>query len=289
MTAITRASLIQRVRHEVGLFAGTPVWEDSSCSAANATSTITGATTGFWVKGDVGEFITDGDLFLVISETGGTITATRSYNGSTGAAHTTERVLKNPRYTRVEILNAVEQVIQSLPYPRIYKVVADTITPDPTSTVWYDVAAAALDLVNVTQRYGTSDAKVGLYGMNRRSGVYQVEMQRNLPTGLVASGVGIRFGQFYHASNTVNVNYAARITDGGTTSYDDLEEGDALTEAVIYGAVAHLEGALENRKPRKPRQDRETLRGAARAENKYNELINTAEQQLRETVPLLRK
>lgn len=286
MAAITKASMVQRIRYELGDFP----WEDPSCSAANATSTITGATTGKWVKGNVGEFVTDGDIFLTISETGGTITATRSYHGSTGASHSSERVLKEPRYFRVEILNAVEQIIQSLPYPRIYKKVADTITPTPASgTQWYDLAAAALDLIDVRQLYGTSDLKEGQYGLNRRF-ERQVQMRRNMTTTLAASGVGLNFPTgFYHPSNTVNVDYAARITDTGTASYDDLNEGDIVTEAVIFGAVAHLEEALENRKPRKPRQDRETLRGGALFRRKYEELLNLAEQELRETAPLLRK
>lgn len=282
MTAITRAAFVQRVRYEVG----DRPWEDSSCTAASASSTITGATTGYWVKGDIGEFITDGDLFLTISESGGTITATRSYWGSTGASHSSERVLKNPRYARVEILSAAEAVIQSLPYPRVYKKVADTITPTPTTAVWYDLAAGALDLIDVRQLYGTSDLKEGRYG--ERHSTFQVELRRNMTTTLAASGVGLRFSQFYHASNTINVDYAARLTDAGTTSFDDFDADEPITEALIFGTVAYLEGALENRKPRKPRHDRETLRGAALYERRYEDALAKHETMLRYSAPLMK-
>ena len=288
MTAITKANIVQRIRYELG----DRPWEDSSLSAASGSSTITGATTGFWVKGDIGEFADDGDTWLTISETGGTITATRSYWGSTGVAHTAIRGYKNPRYGYTEILNAIEATIQGkLPFPRIYKLVADTITPDvsdATPTTWYDLAAAAVDLIDVRQLYGTNDTKQGFFGL-RHSGK-PVELRRNMTSTLVASGVGVRFpGGFYHPTNTVNVDYAAKITDAGTTSYTDLNEGDAVTEAVIYATCAHLEAALENRKPRRPRQDRETLRGASVYENLYQEAIHRAEQELLATIPRMTK
>lgn len=287
--SLSQATLVQRIRYELG----DRPWEDDSLSAANATSTITSATTGDWAEGDIGEFLEDGDTFLTISETGGTITATRSYWGSTGAAHTAARVLKNPRYTFTEITNAISAVIQGkLPYPRVYKSTADTITPDvsdSTPTTWYDLAATAIDLIDVRQLYSTNDTKEGRFGL--RHSDKPVELRRNMTSTLVASTVGLRFpGGFYHPTNTVNVDFAAKITDtvaGG--NYSDLTDGDAVVEAVIYGTVAHLEGALENRKPRKPRQDRETLRGASWYENLYREAIHRAEQELLATIPRMTK
>lgn len=280
MAAITRAVAVQRVRRMLGDFP----WETTG-SAASSSSVVVVADGTDWAEGDVGEFEDDGEQFWVKSISTNDLTCVRGYNGTTAATQAaSSRILKNPRYGLIEIQNAIESVIQTLPYPRIYKVVADTVTPDPATTVWYDVAAPALDLVSVTQLYGTSDAKVGIY--NQRRSYYQARLQRNLPTGLVASGVGIQFSQFFHPTNTVRVNYAARITDAGTTSYDDLEDASLVTEAVLYGAVAYLEASLENRKPRRPRHDRETLRGASLFDRKFKETLNLAEQELRETSPL---
>ena len=280
--SLSQATLVQRVRWELG----DRPWEDSALTAASASSTITGATTGYWVKGDIGEFIEDGDTWLTISETTGTITATRSYDGSTGAAHTTKRGLKNPRYRYNEIVNAIESVIQDQLWPKAWKKVADTITPLSTTT-WYDLAAEARGLINVRQLYGTSDAKEGRYG--GRHSAYPVWFRRNMTTSLVTSGVGLRFpGGMYHASNTVNVDYAAKITDTiATSNYSDLSDGDAVVEAIIFGAVSHLEGALENRKPRKPRQDRETLRGAALYDRRFRDALARANQECKDTIPIM--
>lgn len=289
--ALAQTTLVQRVRYELG----DRPWEDSSCSAASASSTITGATTGFWVKGDIGEFVEDGDTFLTISEAAGTITATRSYWGSTGAAHSSARVLKSPRYTFTEITNAVSAVIQGSLWPRAYKSTADTITPDvsdATPTTWYDLAATALGIINARQLYGLNDTKEGRFTVTRhqaRDTFRRIRLGRNMTTSLVTSGVGVRFPDgFFHSTNTVNIDYAAKITDavsGG--GYSDLTDGDAVVEAVIFGAVAHLEGALENRKPRKPRQDRETLRGAAYYRRAFDEALARTEQELRDTIPVM--
>ena len=93
---------------------------------------------------------------------------------------------------------------------------------------------------------------------------------------------------FYHATNTVNVDYAAKITDSVTTaSYDDLTADDAVVEAIIFGVVSHLEGALENSKPRQPRQDRETLRGASMYDRKFEDALQRANQELRDTIPIM--
>jgi len=282
---LSQATLVQRIRYELG----DRPWEDSACTAASAVSTITGATTGQWAKGDIGEFLEDGDTFLTISETGGTITAERSYWGSTGAAHSTKRVLKNPRYTFTEITNAISAVIQDMLWPKVWKKVADTITPDPGVTLWYDLAADARALIKVLQPYGPSDSFVGFYGVRHHAP--RVIFERNLPTSIAASTVGVMFPNgFYHASNTVSIDYAAKITDTiATSSYSDLTDGDAVVEAVIYGAVSHLESALENRKPRKPRQDRETLRGAALYDRRFRDALNRANQECRDTIPQMRK
>ena len=282
MAAITQAALVNRVR----LLLGNQPWEDSSLTAASASSTITGATTGFWVKGDIGEFVDDGDTFLVISETGGTITATRSYWGSTGAAHTNIRVLKNPRYTFVEITNAISAVIQDQLWPKAWKKVGDTIAPSASDTTWYDLAADARGIIDARQLYGLNDKQEGIYG--ERHSIRQVELRRNMTSSLVSSTVGVRFpGGFYHPTNTVNIDYAAKITDTiATASYSDLADGEAVLEAIIYGVVSHLEGALENRKPRKPRHDRETLRGAALYDRRFQEALNRANTELRNTIPI---
>lgn len=281
--ALSQATLVARIRYEMRDFP----WEtlgtlttagDTGCDVTDGTD---------WAKGDVGEFIEDGDTILVQSIAANTLTVVRGYYGSTAAAHSSARLIKKPRHYFNEITNAISAVIQDRLWPWAWKSVADTVTPNTTST-WFDLAATARGLISVRQLYGTNDTKEGRYGPTRRYD-RRVVMQRNMTTSLVTSGVGLRFPDgFFHATNTINVDYAAKITDSVTSgSYDDFSDGDAIVEAIIFGVVSHLEGALENTKPRQPRQDRETLRGASLYDRKFNDALYRAHQELRDTIPIM--
>lgn len=282
--ALSRATLVQRIRYELG----DRPWETTG-SASSATSVVAVADGTDWAEGDIGEFQEDGDTFWTQSISGNDLTAVRSYWGSTGTSHAANsRIYKQPRYGFTEITNAIEAVIQERLWPWAWKKVSDTVTPASATKDWYDLASDALALIAVKQLYGDGRLE-GRYGDGRRVGTKRVYFRRNMNTTLVTSGVGLRFPDgFYHDTNTVNVDYAAKITDTVSTgSYSDLNDGDAVVEAIIYGAVAHLETALENRKPRKPRQDRETLRGAAIYERRFNEALQRAHHELRTTIPII--
>lgn len=282
--SLSQATLVQRIRWEQKDFP----WETTG-SAASSSSVVSVADGTDWGEGELGEFQDDGEIFYVKSISTNDLTCSRGYYGTTAATHASGRIVKRPRHFYYEIVNAISSVIQGqLMWPKVYKKVADSITPSPADTVWYDLAADALDLIDVRQLYGTSDTKEYRYGLRHDS--HKVVLRRNMTTSLATSGVGVSFpGGFIHPTNTVNIDYAARITDTvATNSYSDLTDGDALVEAVIYGAVAHLEGGLENSKPRKPRQDRETLRGAALYTQKFNDALNRAQADLRASMPLMR-
>ena len=282
--ALSQATLVQRIRFEQRDFPIT--YTGTLANAADTTLAVTDGTQ--FAVGDVVEFEADGDTCLVTAIVSNDLTVTRSYYGSTAAAHSATSFVKNPRHYFNEIVNAISSVIQSRLWPLAWIEVADTITPAPTTTTWYDLAATARGLISVRQLYGTSDTKQGFYGTTRRYD-RRVVIGRNMTTTLVASGTGLRFPDgFFHASNTVNVDYAAKITDvvsGG--NYSDLTDGDAIVEAIIFGVVSHLEGALENSKPRQPRQDRETLRGASMYDRKFEDALQRANQELRDTIPIM--
>lgn len=281
--SLSQATLVQRVRYELG----DRPWETTG-SAAGATGVVAVADGTDWSEGDIGEFVTDGDTFWVQSINVNDLTAVRSYWGSTGAAHgASSRIYKNPRYTFMEITNAITAVIQDRLWPHAWKKVADSITPSPTTTIWYDLAAPARALIRAVQQYGPSDLAVGFFGI--RHTAPRIVFERNLPAAICASGVGVQFPDgFYHASNDVAIDYAAKITATvGTGSYSDISDGDTVVEAIIYGAAAHLEAALENRKPRKPRQDRETLRGASMYESKFQDALARTTLELKDTIPMM--
>lgn len=282
--SLTQATLIQRIRWHLGDIP----WETTG-TTADATGDVTVADGDDWTEGDVGEFQSDGDTFLVRSKAGSDLVSVRSYYGSTGATHaTTGRVLKNPKYKFSEIANSIAEVIEyMLPWPRFYKVTADTVTPDPANKVWYDLAADALALVRVHQLYGASNQRDMQYGAFHKSP--RVTFKRGLPATLVASGVGVGFPDgFSHTTNTVFIDYAAKITSTiGTGAYSDFTAGDAIVSAIEYATVALLQGSLELRRLRHSAEDPDPLRGADVFNRLFVHAATAAEKELRQKNPLM--
>jgi hypothetical protein len=279
-----QATLVQRVRWYLG---DTP-WETTG-SASSSSSVVAVSDGTDWQEGDIGEFNNNGENFWVNSISSNNLTAVRGYYGSTAATQASGRVLKAPRYRYSEITNAASAVIKMLPYPRVYKVTADTITPAPTTTVWYDLAADALGIVRASQLFGSTSNEIAFYGQaNGKSGP-RILYKNGLPASLATSTVGVRFPDgFAHVSNTVSIDYAARVTDTiVTTNYSDFSDGEALTEAIIFGTVAMLETELELRKPRKPTAETSVARGASMFEDRFRRALHNAEKDIRQKNPLM--
>jgi hypothetical protein len=243
-----------------------------------------------WTEGNIGEFVEDGDTFYVRSISGADLNSTRSYYGSTGTTHTSgARILKDPKYRYNEIVNAISTVIQGyLPWPRIYKVTADTITPDATNTTWYDLAADALGIVSIYQLSDNTPKQLQTY--NEFHQYDRVTFKRNLPTTLCASGVGLRFPDgFLDQDNTVYINYAAKITDTvSATNYSDFSDGDAVTEAIILGAAQLLQRMLEVRKVRNSDNQPDYIRSGRDMNSLFQAALNTAEKEIRLKTPLVK-
>lgn len=283
------ATLVQRIRFHLGDLP----WETAGTAAS--TSSVIAVTDGTdWAEGDIMEIVDavtgTTEIVRVSSISSNNVTGVRGYYGSTAAAHvTSSRILKNPKYKDTEITNAISSTIQGfLPWPWVYKVVADAITPDVTNAQWYDLGADALALTSVYQLAGEDSTQVMQYGRFHHYG--RIVLKRNLPTSLVASGVGVAFPDgFLDASNTVYINYAAKITDTiATTSYSDFSDGDPVTEAIMYGTVALLQGSLELRKPRKGAQETDNLRSASYFNRIYHGALNQAANELRQKSPIMR-
>jgi hypothetical protein len=222
-----------------------------------------------------------------MSDEGSELAATRSYYGSTGAAHTQGRILKNPKYRYNEITNAISSVINfELPWPRIYKVASDSITPDTTKK-WYDLNAEAMGLVSVDQLSDSAPLARQRYGTFHKW--ERVKFERNLPTTLVASGVGVMFPDgFLDQDNVVYIQYASKVTDevlGG--AYQDFSAGEAVVEAIVLGSVALLQSALELRKGRHDAQDTDNLRSGSYFGQLYRKALASAEKEIRQRHPLM--
>jgi hypothetical protein len=262
-------------------------WETTG-DASSATSFVTVNDGTDWAEGDVGEF-DDGDTFWVRQPVAEELTSVRSYYGSTGAFHASgSRILKNPKYKHREITNAISSVINfELPFPRIYKVASDTITPDQSGTIWYDLDADALGLVSVEQLGDNIPVQRRRYGEFHKW--TRVRFERNLPTSLCASGVGLAFPDgFLDNDNTVYVTFAEKITDDTLAGeYLDFDAGDAVVEAIVLGSVALLQSALELRKPRKGAQETDNLRSGSYFGQLYKKALWTAEKEIRARYPLM--
>ena len=198
-----------------------------------------------WLAGDVGEF-QDGissDQFLVKVVAANNLTVKRGHNGTTAAAHSINiPVKKKGRFTEAQIRYALDQTINDL-WPFAWKIVTKDITPS-TTTVWFDMATDVIDLISVTQLSGPSGQYVSFFG-EKGSG-QAVRLEKNLPSTLVTSGVGISFPNgYFHPTNTIKANYRALITTTVSNgSYSDLSDG-LLADALAYGACARLVAAKD--------------------------------------------
>lgn len=229
--AVSSSALIPRVR----------TYLDERPFVTTATATTSGTTTVAvtdgtdWEEGAILEFQDNGEQVMVQSIAANNLTVVRGWNGTTAQSHSSIQAFRDPQYTYQNVSQCIDSAVRRL-WPYAWKATDDTVTPLSDGTVWYDLAAGALALIEVNQRYGSSNQKLGTFGDGRES--RQVIFKVNMPTALVTSGVGVSFPDgFYHSSNTVNIKYAAYIT--GSSDIEDT--GDlAVTDAVIYGALARL-------------------------------------------------
>lgn len=230
--AVSTTALIPRVRTYLD---ERPFVTTASAASASSVVAVTAGTD--WEEGAILEFQNNGEQALVRSISSNDLTCVRGWNGTTAATQASGQGWRDPQYTYDNINKCLASAVRRL-WPYAWKSSPDTITPDTVDPIqtWYDLDENALALINVAQRYGTSDLKLGIFGDGRDA--RQVVFERNLPTGLVTSGVGLRFPQgFYHATNAVAVNFAAAIT--GTTDIED-SGSLAVADAVIFGALGRL-------------------------------------------------
>lgn len=232
-------ALIQRVRNILG----DRPWETTVAEAVDTSETDIdlGSTATYedFAEGDILEI--NDEVWRVYTSTDAatdTITVLRAYDGSTAASHASgDRLIKNPTWSRVQIVEAIDESILSL-WPYVWKQASDTVTPDTTSQ-WYDLNANVMGITQVYQLYGPSDTYVGFYGAKRS--YKPLMIRRDLPAAIAASGIGIRFPHgYYHNSNTITIYYRAKLTTTiATSAYSDVDDG-VLSELVAYTAASRL-------------------------------------------------
>jgi hypothetical protein len=240
-----KADLIQDIRHMVQ---DNP-WETTSSTTDQGTTVVV-PDPEKWAVGDIGEWSfsgTEGGEQFLVQDNTVDLTVLRGYNGTTKENHTSgDRVVKNPRFSVIQITDSIDRVVNGL-YPSAWKKVESTVTPNTTS-IWFDSGLTGsdvtgmIDLIRGQQRYGTSGELVGAFGgfvfsMANLPFAYE----QNLPSALVSSTVGVRFpGGFHHSSNAVTIQWRAKITSEVTAdAYDDIDEG-LLSECIANGVCARL-------------------------------------------------
>lgn len=290
--SLAQSTLVQRVRRILG---DTPYMQLGSVATDSGTA-ITVADSSKFDAGAVLEFQNNGEQVVVKSITNATTVEvySRGFNGTTAAVQASGLVYIDPTFTYIDIENAIERTIQSM-WPKAWKQASDTITPD-TTTQWFDLASDAIDLIAVRQQYGSSDQYVAAFG-EKDSGL-PVIFSTHIPTAVAASGVGLRFPNgFAHDTNTVYVNYRAKLTTTETVAgtYDDVSEG-LMAEAIVYGAASKVVGFKEiplvvnkdisqGSTPLGPQQ---RLTASAWLQEEYRKALNDLYDELMRTIPPMR-
>jgi hypothetical protein len=239
--AFSKATLVQEVRYALN---DTPPADSitGSYSAAGLTLSVADAT--LYDKGDILEFKTDGDTFLVDSASGTTITmiaAGLSWDGSINANHASGAIFfLRPAFRYLQIVEAIEETILTL-WPYGYKAVTDTLTP-VAGTKWYDAATSTtngIDIIDAVQR-DTNTTAPGVVFYGGRRNFLKITLHKNLPTAVATSGQGYEVPKLHNTTYTISVRVRAKLTaavSGG--NYSDLTAG-TLTDAIVYGACARL-------------------------------------------------
>lgn len=256
--SLLKSTLVQRVRDILG----DDPWTTVFTGNINASVTTVAVPDGTkWDEGDVLEFQDNGEQSFVRSVSVNNLTVIRGVNGSTAAAHdgsvTAIQITKlsgpsGAAFSYKKITDDIGLAITGL-YPYLWKKSTTTVTPAPTTTVWYNLNSAYLEPIQVSQLQSTTPETVMFYGKGggvmtagwpsfRSISPLPFYIEKNLPTSLCASGVGIYFPRgLYHEVNNIQVDYLAKITTTETVAgtYDDINEG-ILAEVVAYGAAKRL-------------------------------------------------
>lgn len=227
---VSSSALVQRVRN----YLDERPYSTTATATDGSTTSITVGDNTAWEEGAILEFQDNGEQCLVTSAAANPITVRRGWNGTTTSAHSSILALRDPTYLYATILQAVNGSVRRL-WPYAYKLGTTTVTPAPTTTVWYSLASATdlVDLVRVQQLHGATNQHVGVFGMENSGRA--VIFARNMPATISTTGLALKFPHgFWNNSNVVDVQYRARIT--GTS---DIEDDDDLpvSDAVVYGAL----------------------------------------------------
>lgn len=246
--AISSSALVQRVRD---ILEDRP-FQDSSTTTTTAT-TIVVADTSLYSVGAIVEWQTGAvgyEQMYVRSITNATdMVVIRGYNGTTAETHTSgDAIVVNPAWTGRTIQQAITAILQDS-YPQAW--VPGTVSLTWTGTTkWYNLNALTLGIVSVTQIRNTTVVDYGRFRDKYQGAGLSYIVQRDLPTGVVASTTGIYFPQGVYDSRTSGGNSIVVRDVRVITGTSDIEDSATLpiAEAMVWGVAGRLLRAKEVRR-----------------------------------------
>ena len=241
----------------------------------------------------------DQELMFVRSAAGVAATVIRGYAGSTAATHSNGAIVAvNPKFDRFRVFKALNNELLGLSSPTkgLFKVGTVDLTYN-SAFQGYDLAAdtAIEDLLEVRAQRNGSDRGWDTLGRT------QIQLQRNMPTSVFASGFALQLLRG-DQGKTVRVIYRAPFGALGdeTTDPQSATVGFPATanDILPLGAAMHLALTREvqrnfNERQGEPRRAEEVpaganVRAAGALKSLYDERVRDEAQRLQRKYPLRR-
>lgn len=209
----TAGALLDRVQRQ--LLSGTVEERNKLAVAVDADDTSFVMTYELGGLRDGTVFEVDSELIYIWQATSGTKTliVERGYAGTTPASHAQDAIVTlNPRFTKAQMLEALNQDIDDLSSPvnGLFRVVSTSLTYNGADRqIDLTGATNVIDLIDVRVRYLSDDYPV----------IRGVRLQRDLPTSDFASGFAIVFDDECVAG-TIRVRYKAPFVRASALSTD---------------------------------------------------------------------
>jgi hypothetical protein len=188
-------------------------------------------------------FEIDSELCYVWESTIGnkTLVVERGYAGTTAASHSAGAIVTiNPRFTKAQMLDALNQDIDDLSSPAngLFRVITTDISYNGSDRqINLTGATSVIDLIDVRLRYLSDDHPT----------IHNVRLSRDLPTTDFASGFALTFDEGTMAGS-LRVRYKApfvrvsALTDNiQTVSYVPVNMEDILEMGVMYRILSTRE------------------------------------------------
>ena len=243
--ALSSSDLVQRCRDILG----DRPFTDSSTTTTTGT-TITVADSSLYSVGAIVEWQTGAvgfeQMLVTAIPTSTTLTVVRGYAGTTAETHTSgDEIVRDPLFTGRTIQQSITQVILDS-WPYIWKPGTINLTYSDT-TKWYDLNAATLGIVTVTQEKNSTVTDFGRFRDRYFGGGLSYIVERDLPTAIVASTIGIYFPNGVYDSRTSGGNAIVVRDVRAITGTSDIEDSSNLpmAEALVWGACGRLLKAKE--------------------------------------------